>query len=165
MLPRSRITIGIDAGKCQHQAAVYDLAGDRVVRRLRVPVSRAGFEHLRTVLAHLAPDPSQVRVGLEAALLTDPAGLDTFASCARAHTHFGVRQAVVITQRYHLPRAVYTCRQLGIEATGLGTPDWERYSSALMVRYTLREWLATLNALLELHATRPRPELGRARAS
>ncbi len=100
-----------------------------------------------------------------AAILTDPAGLDTFASCARAHTHFGVRQAVVITQRYHLPRAVYTCRQLGIEASGLGTPDWERYAPAAMVPYTLREWLATLNALLELHATRPLHELGRARAS
>lgn len=53
----------------------------------------------------------------------DYAGFSTYESCYRAHQVFDVHRAVVITQNYHLPRAVYTCRQLGVNAVGLGTPD------------------------------------------
>lgn len=52
------------------------------------------------------------------ALVEDPAGVRTYDSCARAYKLFGVRSAVVVSQSYHLPRAVYTCRALGIEANG-----------------------------------------------
>jgi vancomycin permeability regulator SanA len=87
----------------------------------------------------------------------DYAGFSTYESCYRARDIFGVRRAVLVTQRYHLPRAVYTCQQLGIDAVGLGTADWSVYHPALMVRYTLREALATLNAMWQIHITRPLP--------
>jgi vancomycin permeability regulator SanA len=86
----------------------------------------------------------------------DYAGFNTYDSCYRARAIFGVENAILVTQRYHLPRAVYTCRQLGIRAVGLGTPDWERYPR-VMGPYSMREALATLNALWEVHITRPEP--------
>lgn len=87
----------------------------------------------------------------------DYAGFRTYDSCYRARAIFGVVKAILVTQRYHLPRAVYTCRQLGVDAVGLGTPDWEAYPFSLVATYTIREALATLNALWELHVTRPLP--------
>jgi vancomycin permeability regulator SanA len=99
-----------------------------------------------------------VERGVPAADITlDYAGFRTYDSCYRARAIFGVTEAVLVTQRYHLPRAVYTCRQLGVDAVGLGTPDWGAYPEALLVSYTAREVLATLNALWELHITRPPP--------
>jgi len=53
-----------------------------------------------------------------AAIRRDPGGVRTYASCARAHDLFGVRRAIVVSQSYHLPRAIYTCRSLGIATTG-----------------------------------------------
>jgi vancomycin permeability regulator SanA len=96
--------------------------------------------------------------GVPAADITlDYAGFSTYESCYRAQAIFGVTQAVLVTQRYHLPRAVYTCLHLGIDATGLGTPDWEVYPQRLMLTYSAREALATLNALWQVHVTRPAP--------
>jgi len=93
----------------------------------------------------------------EGDITLDYAGFRTYDSCYRARVIFGVERAILITQRYHLPRAVYTCRQLGVEAVGLGTPDWGVYSEALLVQYSVREALATAQALWEVHVTRPLP--------
>jgi vancomycin permeability regulator SanA len=87
----------------------------------------------------------------------DYAGFRTYDSCYRAREIFGVTEAVLITQRYHLPRAVYTCRRLGVAAVGLGTPDWGVYRETLLVQYGVREALATVQALWEIHVTRPQP--------
>lgn len=87
----------------------------------------------------------------------DYAGFSTYESCYRAHKIFDVHRAVVITQRYHLPRAVYTCRQLGVKAVGLGTPDREIYGLRGMIPYLLREMLANAKALWNIHITRPLP--------
>jgi vancomycin permeability regulator SanA len=87
----------------------------------------------------------------------DYAGFSSYESCYRAKAIFGVTQAVLVTQRYHLPRAVYTCQQLGINAVGLGTPDWETYGASIMVPYTLREVLSTLKAVWQVKITHPQP--------
>lgn len=95
----------------------------------------------------------------------DYAGFSTYESCYRARDIFGVTEAVVISQEFHLARAIYTCRQLGIDAVGLGVSDWlyepnGRRPRTLTIgetRYGLREVLATVKALWELHITRPEP--------
>lgn len=87
----------------------------------------------------------------------DYAGFSTYESCYRAKVIFGVERAVLITQKYHLPRAVYTCNQLGVNSVGLGTPDWGKYQDDSMRFYTQREVLAVLKAILELHLIRPKP--------
>lgn len=90
-------------------------------------------------------------------IVLDYAGFRTYDSCYRAHAIFGVREAIVVTQSFHLPRAVYTCRALGINAVGLGTADWGVYSSRLMRIYAVREAIATLYALVEVHVVHPLP--------
>jgi vancomycin permeability regulator SanA len=92
----------------------------------------------------------------------DYAGFSTYESCYRAHKIFGLHKAVVITQNYHLPRAIYTCRQFGLDTVGLGTPDIEIYGLWRMIPDLRREMLANVKALWEVHVTRPRPTfLGR----
>ena len=51
-------------------------------------------------------------------VVADYAGFDTYDSCARAQRIFGVDRLTVVTQDYHLPRAVATCRALGLDAVG-----------------------------------------------
>lgn len=87
----------------------------------------------------------------------DYAGFSTYDSCYRAQAIFGVTRALLVTQGYHLPRAVYTCRQLGLDAEGVGTPDWQRYPPRIMGPYVAREALAILKGLWQLHITRPQP--------
>ncbi|MFA6436566.1 MAG: ElyC/SanA/YdcF family protein, partial [Candidatus Gracilibacteria bacterium] len=48
----------------------------------------------------------------------DYAGLNTYSTCLRAKTLWGVDHAILISQGYHLPRAIFTCHALGIESTG-----------------------------------------------
>ncbi|HEX5712937.1 MAG TPA: ElyC/SanA/YdcF family protein [Solirubrobacterales bacterium] len=49
----------------------------------------------------------------------DHAGFDTWATMVRAKSIFGVRDAVVVTQGFHMPRALYLADAAGIDATGL----------------------------------------------
>jgi vancomycin permeability regulator SanA len=87
----------------------------------------------------------------------DHAGFSTYESCYRARAVFGLERAVLVTQAYHLPRAVYTCRALGIEAVGVGAPDWGVYQDSLLARYTARESVAALRALWQVHVSQPAP--------
>lgn len=90
-------------------------------------------------------------------IILDYAGFSTYESCYRAKEIFGITQAVLVTQNFHIARAVYTCRQLGVEAIGLGTPDWGKFRHKGMIRYSFREFLAVLKAVWEVRVTRPKP--------
>jgi SanA protein len=48
----------------------------------------------------------------------DHAGFSTFDTMARARSVFGITRAIVVTQRFHLARSLYTAREAGIEAQG-----------------------------------------------
>lgn len=49
----------------------------------------------------------------------DHAGFDTWATMVRARSVFGVRDAVVVTQGFHMPRALFLADAAGIDASGL----------------------------------------------
>jgi vancomycin permeability regulator SanA len=57
----------------------------------------------------------------------DHAGFDTYDSCARANKIFGVRRAIVVTQTYHIDRAVALCRSLGVQADGVADDSVKIY--------------------------------------
>lgn len=78
----------------------------------------------------------------------DYAGFDTHDTCVRAHEVFGIDEAVVVTQDYHLRRALFSCVHAGIDAVGVGASSasddaWK------FVRYRLREIPASVRAALD----------------
>lgn len=93
------------------------------------------------------------------ALVLDYAGRRTYDTCYRAATIFGVKEAILVTQAFHLPRAIYLCNHLGVDGIGVQA-DQRVYRRSSMAYWTLRELLATVNALWEVHVTRPLPVLG-----
>ncbi|MYU34573.1 hypothetical protein GTW52_15885 [Streptomyces sp. SID8358] len=67
---------------------------------------------MRTYLtAHGVPDGR---------IVSDYAGFDTWDSCVRAKKIFGVDRAVLVSQGFHIRRAVALCRSAGIDAYGVG---------------------------------------------
>lgn len=96
-------------------------------------------------------------LGVPADVITlDYAGFSTYDSCYRAKAIFGVASAVVVTQDFHLPRAVFTCRALGLDVVGIEAPDQHAYPSKITTYYRLREVLATSKAIWHV-MWRPEP--------
>ncbi|MFF3670367.1 SanA/YdcF family protein [Microtetraspora malaysiensis] len=92
-------------------------------------------------------------------VVLDYAGFDTWASCVRARKIFGASRAVVVTQNFHLPRAVALCRTAGLDAFGVGDDsftDWPLQTSI----YAAREFFASAKALLEARILHKDPLLG-----
>lgn len=77
----------------------------------------------------------------------DFGGRRTYDSCYRARHFFGVREAILVTQSFHLSRALFVCDQLGIEAVGVNA-DMRPYRGARW--YEFREVAATLIALRDV---------------
>ena len=69
----------------------------------------------------------------------DHDGYSTYESIARLKQVFGARRVVIVTQRYHLYRALYLAEKLGLEAVGVAA-DRQSYSGS--VTRGLREVLA-----------------------
>lgn len=95
----------------------------------------------------------------EDAIVLDYAGRRTYDTCYRARDIFQVGQAILVTQGFHLPRALYTCNQLGLPAVGVPA-DQRSYPRRSAFYWQLRETIATLAALWEVHISRPLPVLG-----
>jgi vancomycin permeability regulator SanA len=90
-----------------------------------------------------------------AAVVIDAAGFSTYDSCYRAKAVFGVKDAVLVTQGYHEPRAVFTCQRLGIDAVGLGGSELSAHRGDT-IQYTAREVLSSVKASWQLF-TKPKP--------
>lgn len=122
--------------------AAIDLYNSGKVDVLLVSGDRSGESYdepaaMRTwLLDHGVPD---------ARIVTDDAGFDTHDSCVRAREVYGVTDAVVISQDYHLPRALFLCERAGISVQGVGvssaTQEWWKSKY-----YRVREIPASLKA-------------------
>ena len=89
-------------------------------------------------------------------VIRDYAGRRTYDTCYRAGHIFGVDEAILVTQRFHLPRALFTCRNLGVEAVGVSA---DRRPYRADGYYRLRDAAATLRAVADV-VLRPAPILG-----
>jgi vancomycin permeability regulator SanA len=87
-------------------------------------------------------------------VVKDHAGFRTYDSCYRARDIFGVHSAILVTQEFHMPRAIYMARKMGIDAVGL-TADRRDYAETR--RYELRERLACSVCWIQMNITHPRP--------
>lgn len=101
-----------------------------------------------------------VAMGVPAeAIQPDYGGRRTYDSCYRARAIFGVTEAVMVTQAFHLPRTLFLCEQLGIAAVGVAA-DRQRYDPRSIAWSEAREVPATLAALVDAVRRLPPPVLG-----
>jgi vancomycin permeability regulator SanA len=92
-------------------------------------------------------------------IVLDYAGRRTYDSCFRAKAIFGVDQLIVVTQAYHLPRAIFLCNAFNIEAAGVPADDSD-YRLRSYTFWWVREILASLNAYWDVWIAHPQPVLG-----
>ncbi|MGH7238697.1 MAG: SanA/YdcF family protein [Candidatus Saccharimonadales bacterium] len=89
-------------------------------------------------------------------IILDFAGFDTYDSCYRARHVFELHTAILVSQGYHLPRAIMTCNGVGVSSIGVDALNQGR---GWTISYIVREWLATDKALAQL-ALKPGPTVG-----
>jgi SanA protein len=94
------------------------------------------------------------------AIVLDYAGRRTYDTCYRAKAIFGVTEAVLVTQAFHLPRALYLCNHLGIDSIGVNA-DLRIYRKSSLLVWNARELLATFAALWDVNISHPIPVLGK----
>jgi SanA protein len=89
------------------------------------------------------------------AITLDFAGLRTLDSVVRAKEIFGLQRCLIVTDDFHLPRAIFLANHFGLAATGFETQplDWDESAKT-----RLREALARVKLLLDLYllATEPK---------
>lgn len=83
----------------------------------------------------------------------DHAGFDTWATMVRAREIFEVRDAVVVTQGFHMPRALYLADEAGIDASGL-TADLQPWGIQGR-KSTVREVLSRVKAVADVTLDTP----------
>ncbi len=123
--PSSMLSDRIDAAAELYEAGKVDkllLSGDH---------GRANYDEVGTMKRIL------LARGIPAQdIFTDHAGFDTWDSAQRAKRVFDVRSAIVVTQKFHMARALYDARHAGLEATGYAADrrDYGRVLRRLQVR-------------------------------
>lgn len=132
---RNRLDVAVDLYRSGRVGRILNSGNDAVDAGNEVQVMRKYLE-ARGVPA--------------ADIVDDPAGLNTAATCRRARSEFGVRRALIVTQGFHIGRAVGLCRAAGIDVIGVIAPC-DGCSAVSKVRNYLREALlsrprAVLNA-------------------
>lgn len=90
-------------------------------------------------------------------IFMDHAGFNTYNSMVRARAVFQVQSAIVITQRFHLPRALYLARAEGLQVQGV-VADRQVYRGAAY--YEWRETVARIKAFTDVLLHSPPVFLG-----
>ena len=93
------------------------------------------------------------------AIVLDYAGSRTYDTCYRAKAVFGVESAILITQDFHLPRALFLCNALGLEAVGVNSNNFY-YRKVSRLIWNTRELFATFSAFMDVYVYKPVPVLG-----
>jgi SanA protein len=131
--PSDMLVDRVKAGEDLYRAGRVDkllLSGDH---------SRVNYDEVGTMRRMMLAD------GIPAAdIFTDHAGFDTWDSAQRAKRVFDVRSAVVVTQGFHMARALYEARHAGLQASGY-LADRRNYGH-VMPRLKAREALARVKA-------------------
>lgn len=114
------------------------MLGERIRTGIRLYEAGAAPKLLMTG-DHTRADHDEVNAMKDAAMaegvpsedvFMDHAGVSTYDSLYRAREIFGARRIVIVTQAYHLPRALYIAERLGMEAVGVAC-DTRRYAGQL----------------------------------
>ncbi|WP_456267824.1 YdcF family protein [Kushneria sp. AK178] len=90
----------------------------------------------------------------DTAMTLDYAGFSTFDTLARSRDVFNVSRVTLISQRWHLPRALFIAQHLGLEATGCATRERSLFDDRWM---WAREILARVQVVADLYLFERRP--------
>ncbi|MEU5362561.1 ElyC/SanA/YdcF family protein [Streptomyces sp. NPDC005925] len=128
-VPRTEVAVVFGAGLWDGEPSPYlahrlDAAAE-LYRADRIEVvlvsgdnSREDYDEPDAMRAYLT------RHGVpDARIVSDYAGFDTWDSCVRAKKIFGVDRAVLISQDFHVRRAVALCRAAGVTPYGVGVAE------------------------------------------
>jgi SanA protein len=92
-------------------------------------------------------------------IVLDYAGRRTYDTCYRASAIFQVDSAILVTQSFHLPRALFLCNWFGVESTGVeANNSYFRKLSRFI--WNTRELFATAQAAWDVRVSKPLPVLG-----
>jgi SanA protein len=92
-------------------------------------------------------------------IVLDYAGRRTYDTCYRANAIFQVDSAILVTQNFHLPRALFLCNSFGVVSTGVEANNiYFRKISRLY--WNIRELFATVQAVWDVRVSKPLPVLG-----
>lgn len=80
-------------------------------------------------------------------IFTDPAGIDTYDSMYRSDFVYNIPDAIVVTQKFHLPRTLFIAESLGLDYIGLPANAKHYETESSLIR---REKLANLKAVWEI---------------
>lgn len=127
-------------GKCEKLL----MSGDNRVKHYNEP------ERMRDYAVNKGVNPS--------AIALDYAGRRTYDSIYRAKNIFGLTEMIVVTQTFHVDRAVFLCDHLGVKGYGVGS------NSSGDLKASIREMPACVSALADLYILHPRPVMGRKEA-
>jgi SanA protein len=92
-------------------------------------------------------------------IVLDFAGRRTYDSCYRAKAIFGIEELIVVTQAFHLPRALFLCNAFDIDASGVAADD-ANYNRRSYTFWWVREILASGVAFWDVWIAQPVPILG-----
>jgi SanA protein len=90
-------------------------------------------------------------------IVLDYAGRRTYDTCYRARDIFLLDDVILVTQKFHLSRALYTCKNLDLGAVGVSA-DLRTYRAEGY--WNIREIPACMMAFFQVHITKPEPVLG-----
>jgi len=83
------------------------------------------------------------------AILMDHAGFTTWDSMCRARDVFDVKDLIVVTQAFHISRAVSMARSLGLDAVGYSV-DERRFANSTLTYWQFREYFARIKAFYSI---------------
>lgn len=112
---------------------------------------REGYNEVGTMKDYILKN-SNIK---EKDIFLDHAGFSTYDSIYRARDIFKVESALIVTNEYHLPRALYLAEKLGIDAYGYTSDKREYY---YMDAYKKRERIAQLKDFLFVNVLKPEPK-------
>ncbi|WP_394899003.1 SanA/YdcF family protein [Clostridium paraputrificum] len=112
---------------------------------------REGYNEVGTMKDYILKN-SNIK---EKDIFLDHAGFSTYDSIYRAKDIFKVESAIIVTNEYHLPRALYLAEKLGIDAYGYTSDKREYY---YMDAYKKREKIAQLKDFLFVNVLKPEPK-------
>ena len=89
-------------------------------------------------------------------IIVDRNGSRTYDTCYHAKHIFNIEEAVLVSQAFHLPRAIGICDAIGLDVEGVAS-DLSNYNPRSLRYWELREIPAALVALWDAYIAKPQP--------